>query len=105
MINCFMEDCTHLGFPLCQAPILDGKFSPDGLNFCVSNYHGSLSMYGYGERDLYITTPTEQFLMKEFEQFDLDNQTFQAISFESGLDMHIVDKGPLCNFFFWLNFP
>lgn len=97
MINCFVEDCTHLGFPLCQAPILDGKFSPDGLNFCVSNYHGSLSMYGYGERDLYITTPTEQFLMKEFEQFDLDNQTFQAISFESGLEMHIVDKGPLCS--------
>ena len=96
MLNFFIEDCTHLGFPLCHAPVLDAKFSPDGLSFAITNYHGSLSIYGYGDRDLFITTPIEQFLSKEFSEFDFDHQTFQVISLENGLDMHLIEKGQLC---------
>lgn len=100
MLNVFVEDCAHLGFPLCQAPILDGKFSPDGLSFCVTNYHGSFSLYGYGDRDLFLTTPTEQFFMKEFGEYDLDPATSQVLSLDNGgLESHFVEKGPLCKYF------
>ena len=97
MLNTFIEDCCHLGFPLCQAPILDGKFAPDGLSFCVTNYHGSFSFYGYGERDLFLTTPTEQFFMKEFTDFEVNPDTYQVIPLNLDGELHFAEKGPLCN--------
>lgn len=83
--------------PLLQAPILDGRFSPDGLSFCVANYYGSVTLYGYGEKDLFMTTPTEQFYTKEFKEFEIDSATLRVIALEGGVDMHLVEKGDLCS--------
>ncbi len=97
MLNCFIENCAHMSCPLLQAPILDGRFSPDGLSFCVANYYGSVTLYGYGEKDLFMTTPTEQFYTKEFKEFEIDSATLRVIALEGGLDMHLVGKGDLCS--------
>jgi len=96
MLNVFIENCAHLGCPLLHAPILDGRFSPDGLSFCVANFYGSVTLYGYGEKDLFLTTPTEQFYMKEFKEFEIDSGTFRTIALDGGIDMHLVGKGQLC---------
>lgn len=96
MLNCFVENCAHLGLPLLEAPILDGRFSPDGLNFCVTTFYGSISLYGYGDRDLYLTTPNQQFFSKEFMEFKVDTETGRVLASESGTDMYMVDKGALC---------
>jgi hypothetical protein len=96
MLNCFIENCAHMGCPLLQAPILDGRFSPDGLSFCVANYYGSITIYGYGERDLFLTTPPEQFYTKEFTKFTIEKPSLRAVT-EDGTDMYAVDKGMLCS--------
>lgn len=96
MLNCFIENCSHMGFPLVEAPILDGRFSPDGMNFCIATYNGSITLYGYGEKDMFLIPPTEQFFKKEFEKFIIDALTLRVISAVDGMDMHMVTKGPLC---------
>lgn len=96
MLNCFVESCAHLGLPLLEAPILDGRFSPDGLNFCVTTFYGSISLYGYGDKDLFLTTPNQQFFSKEFMEFKVDTETGRVLASESGTDMYMVDKGALC---------
>jgi len=96
MLNCFIENCSHLGLPLLEAPILDGRFSPDGLNFCIANFYGTITLYGYGDRDMFLTTPTQQFLSKEFLEFEIDQMSYRIIALDGGMDMHTVGKGALC---------
>lgn len=97
MLNCFVETCAHLGYPLLNAPILDGRFSPDGLGFSIASYYGSVSLYGYGDKDLFMTTPIEQFYSKEFLEFEIDQDTFKVISLHSGQEMHLAERGALCS--------
>lgn len=96
MLNCFIENCGHVGLPLLEAPILDGRFSPDGMNFCIATYYGSITLYGYGEKDMFITTPTQQFFSKEFIKFEIDSETYRVIAMDGGVDMHLIGKGVLC---------
>jgi hypothetical protein len=97
MLNCFVETCAHLGYPLLNAPILDGRFSPDGLGFSIASYYGSVSLYGYGDKDLFMTTPIEQFYSKEFSEFEIDHNTFRVISLHTAQEMHLSQKGTLCS--------
>ena len=97
MLNCFVENCAHLGCPMVQAPILDGRFSPDGLGFCVANFYGSITLYGYGERDLFANAPTEQFYLKEFVEYEIEPQSCRILAIDTFEDMHLRMKGPLCS--------
>lgn len=97
MLNCFIENCAHLGYPLLNAPILDGRFSPDGLGFSVASYYGSISMYGYGDRDFFTPTPIEQFYWKEFQEFEIEADSYRVVAVEGAIDMHFIPKGPLCS--------
>lgn len=96
-MNCFVENCTHIGYPLFNASILDGRFSPDGLSFAVATYYGSFSVYGYGARDMYITTPVEQFFLNEYDDFEVEEITCRILDRVTGEELHSVDKGSICN--------
>ena len=80
-----------------NASILDGRFSPDGLSFSVATFYGSFSIYGYGNRDLFVPTPVEQFFVKEYDDFDVEETTYRILDRVSGDELHTVDKGPICN--------
>jgi hypothetical protein len=56
-----------------------------------------VSLYGYGDKDLFLTTPIEQFYSKEFEEFEIDTETFKVISLRSAQEMHLSQKGDLCS--------
>lgn len=92
-----MENCSHIGYPLCNATVLDGKFSPDGLSFAVATYYGTFSIYGYGDGDLFVPTPREQFFKNEYEKFEIEDLTYRILDPKTREELHTAEKGPLCN--------
>ena len=98
MLNCFVENCGYVGHPQINASILDGRFSPDGMNFAVSTCYGSLSIYGYGDADLFIPTPVEQFFYRENEFFEVDQVNYVPYDLDTMEPLHKLDKGPLCKY-------
>lgn len=46
-------------------PILESQFFPNGLQFLVSTYYGTVSLYGYGACHNISLQPDEQFFEKE----------------------------------------
>jgi bromodomain and WD repeat domain-containing protein 1/3 len=47
-LKVFHERGYHLKLPNLEVPLLDGCFSPNGMNFVVSTDYGSFSIYGFG---------------------------------------------------------
>ena len=48
ILNIFRELAMPISQPNLETPIVDGRFSPDGLSFIFSNFYGTYSVYGYG---------------------------------------------------------
>ena len=46
-------------------PILEAQFFPNGLQFLISTYYGTISLYGYGACHNVSLQPDEQFFEKE----------------------------------------
>ena len=97
MLNYFVENCGHIGFPHCNSTVLDGRFSPDGLNFAVATYYGTFSVYGYGDGDMFMPTPKEQFYKHEHDKFEIEESSYRLIDSKTQHELHTVDKGPICN--------
>ena len=59
---------------------------------------GSFSIYGYGDRGLFVPVPCEQFFEKEYDEYEMEDVTHRIISPTTGDVLHLMDKGPVCNY-------
>jgi len=53
ILNMFKELAMPVLQPNLETPIVEGRFSPDGLSFVVSTFYGTYSVYGYGQKEIY----------------------------------------------------
>lgn len=86
-------------FAPAPAPDQIGKFSPDGLQFSVSSHFGTLSVYGVGNSDFYLSAPPEQFFANDNGLITLDDQ-YRVISLDQTnyeTEVHEIDRGQICN--------
>ena len=77
-------------------PVTDGKFSPDGMSFCITDKDGALTMFGIPAGDAMLLAPEEQFFANDTLPFRRDAQ-HRAIAHETGMLLHLLPKGDLCD--------
>ena len=76
--------------------VTDGKFSPDGMSFCITDKSGALTMFGIPAGDSMLLAPEEQFFANDTMPFRRDAQ-HRAISLDTGMPLHLLPKGDLCD--------
>lgn len=76
--------------------ISDGQFSSDGLSFAVSDTSGAITLFGVGSPEAMALAPEEQFFSTDCTPYRRDEQR-RAIDEYTGLLLHLVPKGRLCN--------
>lgn len=59
---------------------------------------GSFSIYGYGDRGMFVTVPCEQFFEREYDEFEIEEVTHRILDPNTGEELHLIDKGPICNY-------
>ena len=96
ILNAFVEKGTFFNCPSLELPCLDGRFSPDGYSFAVSTYYGTFSIYGYGNRDAYDTTPIEQFFITDHKRFEFD-EMLRILDSSTGLVEDLSRSQIVCN--------
>lgn len=76
--------------------ITDGQFSADGLSFALSDTSGAITIFGVESVEATALAPEEQFFSKDCTPFRRDAQN-RAIDEDTGLLLHLVPKGRLCD--------
>lgn len=76
--------------------VSDGQFSSDGLSFAVSDRSGALTIFSAGSVDSMALAPEEQFFAREGSSYRRDSEN-RAIDEETGLLLHLVPYGTLCD--------
>eukprot|EP00177_Eucheuma_denticulatum_P002984 GFKZ01005364.1.p1 GENE.GFKZ01005364.1~~GFKZ01005364.1.p1 ORF type:complete len:1702 (+),score=185.67 GFKZ01005364.1:1374-6479(+) len=74
----------------------DGQFSPDGLSFAVSDTSGAITLFGIGSPEAMALAPEEQFFSRDCSSYRRDQQG-RAIDERTGLLLHMIPKGRLCD--------
>lgn len=96
ILNSFVEKGTFFNCSSLELPCLDGRFNPDGYSFAVSTYYGTYSIYGYGNRDAYDTTPIEQFFITDHQRFEFD-EMMRILDSGTGLVEDLSRNLVVCN--------
>jgi hypothetical protein len=55
------------------------KFNPDGQSFAVCCDFGNVSVYGYGDVNVFAVTPREQFFEVEDMELCVDEMTLEVL--------------------------
>lgn len=76
--------------------VSDGQFSSDGLSFAVSDTSGAITLFGVGSPEAMALAPEEQFFSTDCTPYRRDEQS-RAIDENTGLLLHLVPRGRLCN--------
>ncbi len=76
--------------------IMNGKFSPDGFSFSVTDTSGAVTIFGVDSGESMALAPEEQFFSNDFVPYRKDAHQ-RAISEASGVLLHLVPKGDLCD--------
>lgn len=76
--------------------VMDGKFSPDGLSFSVTDTSGALTIFGVDSGESMALAPEEQFFSNDSIPFRWDEQQ-RAVSQDTGQLLHFLPKGDLCD--------
>jgi len=76
--------------------VINGRFSPDGMSFIVTDTLGALSIFGIGSSDGMLLAPEEQFFANDIIPFR-KNAQHRAISQENGQLLHLIPRGELCD--------
>eukprot|EP01117_Protostelium_nocturnum_P004835 TRINITY_DN1754_c0_g1_i1.p1 TRINITY_DN1754_c0_g1~~TRINITY_DN1754_c0_g1_i1.p1 ORF type:complete len:768 (+),score=248.51 TRINITY_DN1754_c0_g1_i1:28-2331(+) len=77
--------------------ILDGKFSPDGSYFVLTDTEGKATIYGSADDSNYENTPKEQIFKSDNRSMRMDN-AFNVIDEIDQIPVHLCDPGEICNF-------
>lgn len=96
VLNVFFEKGSFFNCPSLDLPCLDGRFNPDGYSFAVSTYYGTFSIYGYGNRDVYDTTPIEQFLVTDHQRFEFD-EMLRIVDSATAVPEDLTRSPAICN--------
>lgn len=76
--------------------VTDGQFSSDGLSFALSDTSGAITIFGVESVEATALAPEEQFFSKDYAPFRRDAEN-RAIDEDTGLLLHLVNKGRLCD--------
>lgn len=76
--------------------VMDGKFSPDGMSFSVTDTSGALTIFGVDSGESMVLAPEEQFFANDLVPFRWD-ENLRAVSQECGRLLHLLPKGDLCD--------
>ncbi|PRP83048.1 bromodomain and WD repeat-containing protein 1 [Planoprotostelium fungivorum] len=75
--------------------ILDGRFSPTGDCFAVTDSRGFISLYGMGNEQHYQNTPVEQSFQSDHHYLRLDS-SLNVYDDNVHLPAHLVELGEIC---------